>query len=129
MKDNGTDRDIALLMANALSDIATLVGTINTNLYVPAIVMQPVSAEDVSLNDEVTFAVVAVNATAYQWQRKDPGGTWVDATSAGADTASWTFTVTAAAFFTRSYRCKITGKDGSTIYTNEVQIVEAEAEG
>ena len=126
MRENGTDRDIALLMASALSDIATLVGTINTNLYVPAIVTQPVNAEDVELNDEVTFSVVAVNATAYQWQRKDPDGTWVDATSTGANTASWTFTVSSSAFFTRRYRCKITGKDGSTIYTNEVQIIEAE---
>ena len=129
MKDNGTDRDVALLMVSAVSDIATLVGTINTNLYVPAIVTQPTNIEDVELNDSVTLAVVAVNATAYQWQRKDPDGTWINATSTGADTASWTFTVTASAFFTRLYRCKITGKDGSTIYTNEVQLIEAEGEG
>lgn len=129
MKDNGTDRDIALLMATALSDIASLVGTINANLYAPAIVTQPTNIENVSINDDVTFSVVAVNATAYQWQRKDPDGIWVNATSTGADTAEWSFRVASNAFFTRLYRCKITGKDGSNIYTNEVQIIQAQAQG
>ena len=132
MRENGTDRDIALKLVEAVSDCNTLIAAINTNLYEPSITTQPEDKTITALNQNVTFAVVAVHALSYQWQYKTTGE-WSNATSEGSDTASWTFSVTTTAIFARSYRCKITGLDGTIIYTDTVKLIneipEPEPEG
>ena len=129
MNNNGTDRDIALSMVDVMGNIQTLIETINTNISAPVIITQPVSIDDVSLGDSVTFAVVAKNATAYQWQLLIPGHAgWENSQASGATNATWTFSAGPANYAERKYRCKITGIDNSVIYSNEVQLIPPEEE-
>ena len=126
MNNNGTDRDIALEIVDYLDDINGLIGQINTNLFVPAIVTQPTN-QTVAYEGTCTFEVVAVNAVSYQWQRKNPAVSqtaWANTSLAGNKTDTLTFTVSLSEYYTYYFRCKITGKDGSIIYTNEVQVIQ-----
>ena len=129
MKDNGTDRDVAMQILSGLDTCATLVAAVNDNLYVPHIVTQPVDFELTPPGD-ASFTVVARNAASYQWQYKTPNANWRDSSYESATTATLEFSITSSedVRFTYNYRCAITGKDGSVIYTNEVQPV-LEAEG
>lgn len=125
MRENGTDRDVALLLLQAVDSAATLVTTINDNLYVPHIITQPTDCV-VAVGETVTFTVVANNVAAYQWQYKTTGN-WRDmeAPIVGNE-ATLTF-VKESATYTNSYRCVITGKDGSVIYTDIVKPVPPES--
>lgn len=134
MKDNGTDRDIALAFVTVVDDLATLLGTLNDNLFVPHIVTQPTD-QTLAVDATATLTVVANNVVSYAWEYRTSGSTvWRDmfsgATGADTDTVSFTVTETRQTYL---YRCKMTGKDGSTIYTNNVHIYapepEPEAEG
>ena len=125
MRENGTDRDVALSIVGLITDIGTLVATINSNLFVPAIVTQPTNQE-VALTETCSFTVVAVNVASYQWQRKLNDTTWGNTSLSGNKTDTLSFVTTAEAY-TYTFRCKITGKDGSIIYTNEVQVIEPAA--
>ena len=129
MNNNGTDRDVALSMVDIMGNIQTLIETINTNISAPVIITQPVSLEDISLGDSVTFTVVAQNATAYQWQVLIPGHAgWENSQAPGSTSSTWTFSAGPANYADRKYRCKITGIDTSVIYTNEVQLIPPEVE-
>ena len=128
MRENGTDRDIALLILDGLNSCATLVAAVNDNLYVPHITTQPTDQEG-AIDATVNFQVVANNVASYQWQTKvSEGASWFNSTAEGATTATLAIVVTETryAYF---YRCAITGKDGSTIYSNTVKILQPEAEG
>ena len=121
MNNNGTDRDIALSMVGIMDNIQTLIETINTNISAPVIITQPVSIENVSLNDSVTFSVVAKNAVAYQWQLLIPGHAgWENSQASGSTNSTWTFSAGPANYADRKYRCKITGIDNSVIYSAKV---------
>ena len=124
MKDNGTDRDVALLILSGLDSCATLVTSINDNLYVPHIVTQPTNQEG-AVGDTVTFTVEANNVSAYKWQYK--AQTWHPALGTNTE-SSYSLEVTEQRYG-YEYRCQITGKDGSVIYTNAVHMVAPEAEG
>ena len=129
MKDNGTDRDIALAFVTVVDDLATLLGTLNDNLFVPHIVTQPTNQTG-AVDTNVTFTVVANNVRTYEWQYHPSGSaTWreMHGDTSGADTSSLTVAVTSTRYG-YSYRCKITGKDGSIIATNTVKIIEPEPE-
>lgn len=128
MRDNGTDRDVALAIVDYLDDINSLIGQINSNLFVPAIVAQPTS-QTVAINDTCEFTVSAVNVAEYQWQRKNPAVSetaWANTALTGNKTDTLTFSVSASEYYTYYFRCKIIGKDGSIIYTNEVQVIQPE---
>lgn len=122
MRDNGTDRDVAMLILNGLTSCKNLIASINDNLYVPHIVTQPTN-QTVALNETATFSVVANNAVSYQWQYATgmAPDTWNNSTGPGATTDTYTVTPTIDAHYNNVYRCQITGKDGSVIYTNTVQ--------
>ena len=123
---NGTDRDIALQIVADMETISEKVAAINNNLYHVVILTQPTN-QTVALNDTCTFTVVAANVTAYQWQYQAGGtGPWLNLEVAGATTASTTFTVSAAGHYLRTYRCKMTGKDGEDVVTNTVQVIASE---
>lgn len=128
MRENGTDRDIALSLVSQLGTIAEKVSQINDNLFVPHITTQPTDQEG-AVDATVSFHVVANNVAAYQWQVKiREDASWFDSNSEGAttDTLAIEVTTTRYAYF---YRCKITGKDGSIIYSNTVRILQPEAQG
>ena len=129
MKDNGTDRDVALDMLDALSNCATIISTINTNLFHAVITTQPTSQE-AALSETAEFTVVAVNAVSYRWQvQQSAGANWVNSThGTGYETATFSVSATATRY-TYSYRCAVTGKDGEVIYSDVVKILEPEAEG
>lgn len=127
---NGTDRDIALQIVADMETISEKVAAINTNLYHVVILTQPTD-QTVAMNATCTFTVSAANVTAYEWQYLPSGGSWTSASGypASYQTATLTFTVTNAGQYTRKYRCKMTGKDGEDVYTNEVTILAPESNG
>ena len=131
MKDNGTDRDVALAFVSVVNDLATLLGTLNDNLFVPHIVTQPTN-QTVAEGENAVFSVVANNVTAYLWKyRAGQTGSWRDITPGGSITGIDTATLTVpnnAQRYTYYYRCTLTGKDGSTINTDLVQIIEPQPE-
>ena len=131
MKDNGTDRDVALLIVSKLNTIAEGVAQINDNLYVPHIVTQPTD-QTAAVNDNAVFTIVANNVSVYEWQyaptQVTPSWRAMHSGATGTDTATLTVPVTNTRYG-YLYRCKITGKDGSIIYSDSVKIIQPEPEG
>lgn len=128
--NNGMDRDVAELMLQAFTTAATLVDTINDNLFVPHIITQPTDQEvAVAEGATATFSVVANNIVSYQWQYKNQpdASTWYNSTATGAQTDTLTVSVEAASRYNSRYRCRMTGKDGSVIATNVVKVTQPES--
>ena len=125
MRENGTDRDVALLILDGLTTCANLVATVNDNLYVPHITTQPTDQVG-AIGDTVIFTVVANNAVAYQWQYKVLN--WHNASGGITNQASYSIQVSTERMGYQ-FRCRITGKDGSYIYSDAVKMVAPEAEG
>ena len=118
MSRNGTDRDVAKMLLDALNAIKTAVANINAHLFSAYIITQPEDGEG-GLNDPVTFSVVAANVTAYQWEVQSAGSPWHNSSLATATTSSITVTFTTAeTLYDREFRCKLTGTDGGIVYTN-----------
>ena len=115
MRENGTDRDVALSILTALTTMETIVSAINDDLFTAHITTQP-SNQTVALNASATFSVVADNVKSYQWQYKNPStGNWVDTTIiTGYNTDTITVTATAVRDGW-SFRCQVTGKDGVVV--------------
>lgn len=118
MKDNGTDRDIALQMVSLLSDINTALTNINDHKFVPHILTQPTDQTG-AVGDTVTFSVVADNVKEYQWQYKRPDqGGFINTTGlTGYNTDTLTVPVTAV----RNgwlFRCAVTGLDNNIVYSD-----------
>lgn len=127
MRENGTDRDVALSILSALTTTGTLLASINDTLYAPHIVTQPVNYEG-ALNTQASFTVEATNVKAYQWQQYVPGHTdWDNSAATGNKTATLSAITVTETRLTYKYRCRLTGKDGTIIYTNEVQMVVPES--
>lgn len=126
MKDNGTDRDVALQILNCIRRATELVTVIKkTMISEPAIIDQPIDIV-AAVNTDVTFTVVTNPVSIYTWQAKGTGASdqWRDAeVGEGYDTASFTVTATTARY-QYEYRCKITGLDNSVIYSDVVHIVK-----
>lgn len=83
------------------------------------ILEQPLDVE-AAIGANGTFSVVARGAVGYLWQYYTPNNpTWRDST---VTTPDYTLEVTAARY-TYKYRCKVTGIDGSVIYTQPVKFI------
>lgn len=126
---NGTDRDIALRIVDIVDSIKTSVAAINSNLYSPYILTQPVDVT-LAIDETAEFTVSAANVTAYQWEYKNLAAStpaWANIAGPSAATATLSLAVTATRY-NHLYRCKLTGKDGTTAYTDEVKIIEPPAE-
>ena len=122
MRDNGTDRDIALQLLASLTATANLVNTINGDLYAPSITTQPVDTAG-TLGDRITFSVVADHVKSYQWQYQTRDGSpWNNSSAGSAITANFSLTL-AESNIGNNYRCAITGMDDSVIYTNVVHVI------
>ena len=80
MRENGTDRDIALQIVGLVDDIGAQIDVFNKNQYGPVIVTQPTDTE-VAIGDTARFTVTAYLATSYQWQVKTPTSDWTNSTS------------------------------------------------
>lgn len=120
--NNGTDRDIALDIAGLMSDINTLIGTINDNLYVPHILEQPVDSTT-AVGQVATFSIVADNVKGYQWQYKvsEESIQWL---FLGGESTGSTFSINALeARYDWRIRCAVTGLNGTIIYSDTVKIV------
>ena len=121
MRENGTDRDIALDILSELNSIDSAVKQINANLYSAVILTQPTDYSGAE-GSAATFTVVAGNVVSYQWQvRSTSQTTWSNSGADGNQTATMTLEATTARTFQR-YRCKLVGPDGLEVYTNEVKM-------
>lgn len=87
----------------------------------PAILQQPVNVK-AAIGDPATFTVKAKNAASYQWYYTKNGTSWYKSSAASATTDSLSITVNTSNLGNQ-YRCKVIGKDGSSIYTNTVRII------
>ena len=125
-KHNDLDRDIAKGINSILSECLTLVNRINDNKFVPHITTQPTNAV-VAVGEDAVFTVIANNAVSYQWEAKTTEeGSWVNSSAIGATTNSMSITASTARY-AYSFRCKITGKDNSILYTDVVKMVAPES--
>jgi len=127
MRENGTDRDVALELVTALDTCKTLVESINDKLYSPHITTQPTEFEG-EIGDTAVFTVVATNVKSYQWQYTTAGVSWTDSGASGNKTASLSIGISETRL-NQTYRCKITGLDDTIIYTDGVKMVLPEANG
>lgn len=130
MRENGTDRDIALQMVTLLDDINTALVNINDHKFVPHILTQPTDQE-AALNSTATFTISANNVKSYQWQFKasEQTGSWTNSGAESATTTAYSVTVSSSNYYNNIFRCKITGLDNSVIYSDVVKITQPEAEG
>lgn len=105
----------------------TVAYTDTVSVYVlraAAITSQPTSVSAKS-GKTVTFTVEADYATAYQWYYSKNGGkNWYKSTAASATTSELSLKASSNNFG-NSYRCKITGEDGSSIYSSTVTLTKA----
>ena len=86
------------------------------------IITQPVDCE-AAVGSNATFTVEATGVASYQWQYSMNNGTkWYDNSGDAAKTASFSIETTERRY-DYIYRCVLTGKDGSTLYTDTVKIV------
>ena len=121
------DRDIAEKLVKLIDDCSTLLSTIYTNNFVPYIINQPTN-QTAAPGGTATFHVDAGNVKSYQWQYSTPSHPeWRNSSAAMATTDTYTLTI-AQSTYANSYRCAITGKDNSVIYTNAVQVIAPEPE-
>ena len=91
----------------------------------PEIVKQPVDAS-ANVGESVTFAVEATGVATYEWQYKlSTGSTWkaMYSSAEGKDTPTLKTEATDARY-KYDYRCKLTGENGETLYTDTVKIVK-----
>ncbi|MCQ2501088.1 MAG: hypothetical protein MJ117_07065, partial [Lachnospiraceae bacterium] len=86
------------------------------------IISQPQNAE-AAKGDPFTFTVTATNVAenGYQWYYSKDGSKWYKSTNASATSNSITLTASADAA-TKYYRCKVTGVDGRSEYTDTVRL-------
>ncbi len=103
--------------ASVTSDVATL------TVYEPwpSITTQPTN-QTVYAGDTVTFRVVAVNATRYQWYYKSSGSSsWTPATSSSGKTATYSFS---AQSYQNGYQfyCEVSNASGDSVNSNIVTL-------
>jgi hypothetical protein len=80
----------------------------------PKITSQP-EAQTVSAGARVTFSVTASGTgLEYQWQYSKNGTSWTDCSSAGSDTASFSFKA-GTVHSGRLYRCVVSDANGNTV--------------
>ena len=81
----------------------------------PVITAHP-TTQTIDEDTAATFAVVATDATGYQWSRKEPDGSvWADVV--GATSASYTTPVFGATNHQAQYRCTVSNAAGSVLST------------
>ena len=120
-----TDRDIFSQIVNLISECKTLIETINDNKYVAHIVTQPTD-QVAAIGADAVFSLSANNVKSYQWQYStDNEEHWSNSNASGNKTDTMT-TQANEARYGYFYRCKITGLDNNTIYSNSVKILRPE---
>ena len=121
MRENGTDRDIALQLLDAVTTAANLVTVINQNLYEAVVTTQPTDQTG-AVGDTVQFTVAGFNIEAYQWQyRPTATGTWQNSSSTGYNTDTLDVEITEQRY-AYYYRCRLTGPKGTYTYTDVVRL-------
>ena len=117
-------RDLVVKLLTKLKSLRTTVreakqqAQIMTRSY-PVIIEQPVNYKG-SLGDTASFHVEAVNIASYLWQNKGTGN-WLSPSLPGVQTDTLNAEITSARL-KFLYRCKLTGIDGTVIYTDEVKM-------
>lgn len=87
------------------------------------IIRQPVDAV-VSMGNTIVFTVEATGVASYQWKySRDAGATWLNINWSGYQTATLVGTLTEARLG-YTFRCVLTGEDGSVLSTDVVGIIE-----
>ena len=91
----------------------------------PEITEQPVDIVTAAGKSATLHVAAEGNGLTYQWQYKNPTGSkFVNAASAGAKTADWTFTASQS-LNGRLYQCVITDENGSSVTSDRVSLTIA----
>ena len=77
---------------------------------------------DVKMGDTVVCMVAAKNAASYKWQSSTDGVTWSNMTITGNSKAQMSLTLNTADKMKRYYRCRISGRIGTEIYSDPIRI-------
>lgn len=123
MKDNGTDRDVALQLLDKLTLTASLVTGIDRALKSePYVIIQPKSVTG-EVGDIAVFSLKTNKVKSYQWQAKATTQ-WNNAQDGeGYTTDTFSLEITSVRYG-RQFRCKITGLDDSVIYSDIVTMIK-----
>lgn len=96
-----------------------------------AIITQPADVRG-DVGDTVTFTVGAIGAASYRWQYGSDGTKFYDLPTDDPWTSSTTDTLVVEKITTSSadwyFRCKLTGLDGTLLYTDVVRIIPRKVE-
>lgn len=123
------DRDISKLLVSFLCNMRNVINQAKQlsqilTREIPVIIEQPEN-QTTRLNQYVTFTVKAENISSYQWQFLNPSVSddWRSSTAQGNQTDSLYIQATNARF-AMSFKCKMTGIDGTVIYSDVVKMVK-----
>ena len=107
----------------SINDIRSILNPLIIQIKSPEIIRQPQNAEG-KIGSTIVFSVEAANVKNYEWQYKEKGrNNWITFSWQDSyDTAEFKLPILNEGRLTNTYRCKITGEDGSIIYTQEVFI-------
>lgn len=124
MRENGTDRDVALDILSAVQSINNSLSVVYGNLYAPVITTQPTD-QTVAVGSRCEFTVEALMVASYQWEVKlTESGDWRDSSFTGNNKKTMYFNVINAQYGYYGYRCKLTGAGGKVVYTDVVHVIQ-----
>lgn len=132
----GTNRSTLTLASNANLNWfyrCRITGIDGTEMYTNVVRIIPSNAgivittqpADINANagDTVTFSVVATGVASYQWQVGGTNGAnWTDLTWTGSNASSMSHTMNETNI-KYVYRCRLTGSDGTVLYTNTIKFI------
>lgn len=120
------NRDVWLEFYSKLTSLYNVIERCKAAVFdiatVPIILKQPENFNTPVVSGNATFELRAENVDSYQWQSKLPSGNWQNTSALGNTTNKISLNITNVTI-TLLFRCIITGKDGSIIYSDNVRIV------
>ena len=113
-------RDLALKVLAFVKGVRQALADLMDTMF---IIYQPKDCY-CNIGDTVSFNVVAMNVSAYQWQYRTVGssGSWTDARFVGNNTANPVFTLKSESSYASEFTCRLTDADGNIIYSDIVRL-------
>lgn len=94
--------------------------------FAPIIITKQPEGGTIAIGDPWTFSVEATGVEKYRWQvSMDEGASWTNLTWAGSQTATMTRTGMNEGTISYHYRCMLTARDDSVVYTDVVTFTQA----
>ena len=111
------NRDLALKVLEVVGAVRDALDDLLDTMF---IIYQPKSVT-AEIGVPVSFTVIAMNVSAYQWQYSTNGTQWYTTSAEGNKTATMTVETTEERYG-NYYRCRLRDADNNTIYSDIVRI-------